>query len=281
MKTDTHSKYPPMSSDLAQRAFLTIWAGLAQWHQELVLVGGLVPKYICSLPPKESSMLHPVTLDVDIGIAFGVDGGQYGDLRSDLARQGFLPSSNPSRFERSIQGVTVPVDFLTEHPSGMAGSTQIAGITANIMPGVERALALAQDVTVCGVDLYGVEQKLTARVCAVGPFLALKLRAFYGRQAPKDAFDIFYTIKYYQGGSEAAMLAFAEEVRAGNRACGDALKALREHFSSEQHSAPVRAGHFLYEESNHSGDVRERRALIAQEVAAIGKRMLAMCGIEK
>ena len=60
----------------------------------------------------------------------------------------------------------------------------------------------------------------------MGPFLALKLRAFADRQQPKDAFDILYTILHYDGGTDAAIVAFAEEVRLGNPACPDALRTL-------------------------------------------------------
>ena len=67
-------------------------------------------------------------------------------------------------------------------------------ITASIIPGVDRALATARSIEVTGVDLHGADQKITARVCEVGPFLALKLLAFCDRQQPKDAFDILYIL---------------------------------------------------------------------------------------
>ena len=56
------------------------------------------------------------------------------------------------------------------------GSALVEGITASITPGVDRALATARTIEVTGVDLHAADQRLTARVCEVGPFLALKLR---------------------------------------------------------------------------------------------------------
>jgi len=67
-------------------------------------------------------------------------------------------------------------------------------VAANILPGINRALASARSLTVRGLDLEGARQELTIRGCEVGPFLAMKLRAFARRQAPKDAFDILYTL---------------------------------------------------------------------------------------
>ena len=54
---------------------------------------------------------------------------------------------------------------------------------ANILPGINRALASARQIKVTGMDLYGVTQEnLSIRVCEAGPFLAMKLRAFVRRQ---------------------------------------------------------------------------------------------------
>ena len=246
MKYDTYSEYDPHRIELAESAFLTVWAGLTQWHSDLVLIGGLVPKYLCGDVTASRSLPRPATLDVDLGIALAADSGQYGNLLWELQGQGFTPNEkHPTRFEKVIDGFTLPVDFLVEQPPYNTGTTQVEDITANIMPGVNRALATARSVIVTGQDLHGAKQRLTARVCEVGPFLALKLRAFRNRQQPKDAFDILYTILHYDGGINAAITAFATEVRVGNPACIDALHTLREHFATETSPGPVKASHFI------------------------------------
>ncbi len=122
------------------------------------------------------------------------------------------------------------LDFLVEHTPRTSGSAEVEGVVASIIPGVNRALATARIIEVTGVGLHEAEQKLTARVCEIGPFLALKLRAFCDRQQPKDAFDILYALRHYDRGTTAAVTAFAEEVRVGNPACPDALRSLKEHF---------------------------------------------------
>lgn len=242
MKYETYSEYDPHHAALAESAFLTVWAGLGQWHGDLVLVGGMVPKYLCGDLTSARTLPRPATLDVDLGIALGADSGQYGNLLWELRGQGFKQSAiNPSRLEKKIGDITVPLDFLAEHPVYTTGTAQVESITANLMPGVDRALATARRVTIAGVDLHGAEQNLSARICEVGPFLALKLRAFGDRQQPKDAFDILYTILHYDGGIDTAIAAFAEETRVGNTACPDALRALRKHFTSETSPGPVTA----------------------------------------
>jgi len=254
-----------------------VWAGLGRWHDDLVLVGGLVPKYLCGDPTESRGLPRPATLDVDLGIALAADAGQYGKLFWELSAQGFSPEKDlPTRFVSTINGVNVPIDFLVERSPATTGTTQVADISANIMPGVDRALALARCVTISGVDLHGAQQSLVARVCEVGPFLALKLRAFYSRQQPKDAFDILYTVRHYDGGADAAIEAFSAEVRAGNPACGDALTTLRQHFVTEEHPGPIKASHFVLGAAvpGESADAKYQRATIRQDMVDVATRLL-------
>ncbi len=269
MKYETFSGYDPRQTGLAESAFLTLWSSLGQWHSDLVLVGGLVPRYLCGDLTQHRSLPRPATLDVDIGIALAAEAGQYGSLSLELRGQGFRTNSkHPPRLERTIGDFSICVDFLVEYPPHTSGSAQVEDITASIMPGVARALATARSIEVSGVDLYGAKQQLTARVCEVGPFLALKLRAFCDRQQPKDAFDILYTLRHYDGGTAAAVTAFAVEVRAANPACRDALRTLKNHFASETAPGHVKASHFVLGDvrPDESEDTRFLRSRIRQDM---------------
>jgi len=217
-----------------------------------------------------------VTLDADLGIALGADLGQYGSLQMDLQTQGFHLSKDEfggPRFVKTVGDFTIPLDFLTERPPATKGTAMVADVPANILPGINRALASARNVVVKGVDLQGAQQALTVRVCEAGPFLAMKLRAFAWRQAAKDAFDILYTLLHYDRGTNAAVAAFGEEVRAGNPACPDAAACLSRHFQDEQSSAPVRAASFVLGQSvpRESEDIRFRRLQIQQDMVDSGR----------
>ncbi|MCD6052154.1 MAG: hypothetical protein K0Q55_3572 [Verrucomicrobia bacterium] len=248
MKYGTHGEYDSDYVSAAERAFITVWCALGSWHNDLVLVGGLVPRYICGDLSDARELPRPVTLDTDLGIALGADMGQYGSVKMDLQAQGFTlkAESGGPRFVRAIGNLSVPVDFLVESRPATHGAVTVADVRADIMPGIDRALASARQLRITGTDLYGAVQKdLKIRVCEAGPFLALKLRAFARRQAPKDAFDILYTLRHYDDGTDAAVSAFGEEVRAGNPACADAVTCLNQHFQNEQSSAPLRAATFI------------------------------------
>ena len=277
MKYETYTEYDPRRNALAESAFLTIWPALGSWHENLVLVGGLVPKYLCGDHTQHRALPRPATLDVDLGIALGADSGQYGNLFWELSGQGFKKNAkNESRLEKTIGDFTVYVDFLVEQSPRTSGTATVEEITANIMPGVNRALATARTIKVRGVDLHGAEQKFHARVCEIGPFLALKLRAFYDRQQPKDAFDILYTLQHYDGGTDAAIEAFAEEVRIGNAACPDALRTLKEHFQNENAPGPVKASTFVLGQGRTSEpeDTKFRRVTLKQEMVDVALKLL-------
>jgi hypothetical protein len=277
MKHATCREYNPHGVAIAESAFLTVWAGLGSWHGDLVLVGGLVPKYLCGDLAAARTLPRPVTLDADLGIALGASLGQYGSLQMDLQTHGFKLSKDEfggPRFVKTIGEFTIPVDFLTESPPATKGAAIVDDVPANILPGINRALATARSIKITGVDLYGATQTdLRVRVCEAGPFLALKLRAFANRQAPKDAFDILYTLLHYDRGTSAAVAAFGDEVRADNPACADAVACLNQHFQNEQSPAPVRAASFVLGQAmpGESADLRLRRLQIQQDMVDAGR----------
>lgn len=42
-----HHAYPEGSTDFAVAALLTVWSSLRDYESDVVLVGGLVPKFLC------------------------------------------------------------------------------------------------------------------------------------------------------------------------------------------------------------------------------------------
>ena len=280
MKFETHAEYDPRQSEMVKRAFLSVWSSFTRWHDDLVLLGGLVPKFICNPLPAHSVLKPTTTIDVDLGIALGTESGQYDPISTALAGQGFYADPKQKhRYVKTIAGMEVPVDFLVEHGADDEGMVAVDDIAATVMPGVDRALETARFIEIQGEDLQGAEQHVTARVCDAGPFIALKLRAFGDRQQGKDVFDLLYTIVNYEQGTQAAVDGFAEEVRAGNPACRDAIRCLETLFKDEQAPGPMRASHFLLGPPGESGHPDEafRRTQIRQQmvdVAAALRRVL-------
>ena len=271
MKFGAYSDYDSRQVALAESALFTIWPNLEPWHEDLVLVGGLVPRYICGDTFAPRSLPRPVTLDADIGIALGASAGGMSSIQFALLEEGFHKVTSPEgliRYEKQLDDYTIPVDFLTDAPPSTGGSATVDDIVASVLPGINRALASARTVKVTGADLAGNSKTATLRVCEVGPFLAMKFRAFLHREQPKDAFDILYTLLHYDRGSAAAAAAFAEEARAQNNAYPDALLCLQRHFDSETSLGPSKAAQFFPGPASpgEPQDIRFQRLQIQQEM---------------
>jgi hypothetical protein len=79
MKHEHHDDYSRADTLRSEASLLTVWAILREFRGDLVLVGGLVPRYLCQTPGDD---IPPVTLDVDLGIALGLSSGQYETTRT-------------------------------------------------------------------------------------------------------------------------------------------------------------------------------------------------------
>ena len=146
--------YPPRSLESAEAALLTAWRSLEQYHNDLVLVGGLAVHYLTRRDL--AGLPGAVTLDVDFGITLGASGGQYGTIKTDLAGLGFTSEGN--RLVRKFGDIALYLDFLTEDPPSVTGARVVDDVVASVIPGVNRALASRRIMTVHGRDLYGAEQ---------------------------------------------------------------------------------------------------------------------------
>ena len=234
-----HHAYPAGSTDLATASLLTVWSSLGDYQNDIVLVGGLVPKFLCNNPP---DALPAVTMDVDLGIALGASGGQYGTLSSHLQGVGF--KRDGTRFRRDLKGLTIFVDFLTEAEKPDQSSAMVDDVPVSSFPGINRALALHRTVSVTGTDVFGGKQTCPIKVCEVGPFLVLKLNAFAHRQQPKDAFDVYKTVVHYDGGTAEAAKGFQAEARlnSGFRVASDTLGT---HFNTIDGGGPTLCAEFM------------------------------------
>lgn len=235
----------------------------------MVLVGGLVPKFIC-LSPIHENVLRPVTLDVDLGVSIAVD-GNMSPMDWPLKSLGFKENVEEGRFIATIGEKEIPIDFLTEH-AGSSTSVSLAGIRANNLLGINRAIQTARIIDFEVTELSGEKLSLPLRVCEAGAYLMLKLRAFYHRLEPKDAYDLYYVIKHYDGKHRDGLnfiQQFKLEKESGNTAASDAINCLKTHFMNENGQGPEQAVSFV---KNHVPDdqileIRQTLVTAAQVMA--------------
>ena len=212
-------------------------------------------------------------MDVDLGVALAVEGGQYGSIADDLAGQGFKRDEQ-GRYVRQFEAMPVFIDFLTEHPTAREGTALVDGVPAGVFPGIGRALATGRKTTIEGSDLFGVRQRVQVPVSGIGPLLVLKLNAFAGRQQPKDAYDVLLLVTRYVDGFDAAVAEFRVEATAANPGYARAAATLRQHFTEAEQSGPVRCAAFAFGHQPPGAEGRDRQRQIIQQMVTVGRTLL-------
>lgn len=276
MKLPRYGDYSHADTERCEQALLTVWACLRDYSEHLVLIGGLVPRYLCHARPGELSAL---TLDVDLGIALAADGAFHDPISVRLQRAGFDPERGTGRFVRPMTRGRLIVDFLTEKPSEDApDAAMVDDVRAQAILGLDRALGNARVVAVSGTNLDGVHTTEQVRVCEIGPFLCLKLSAYAVRAEAKDVFDVVRGAMDYDGGVEAAIAAFRAE-DGQNGVFPRATAVLKERFATASAAGPVAYADFCLSGRSSafaSGDfdrlVHERQ----NEAWLLGQRLLGM-----
>jgi hypothetical protein len=160
---------------------------------------------------------------------------------------------------------------LTDKPThDSPDSVQVEGLWVNAFLGIGRALQVYRLVEIAGQDLDGAEVAETVRVSEIGPFLCLKLNGYAGRAQPKDVFDMVYSVKNYDKGSEEAARSFRQEAGV-NPAYAPAVKVLRQRFANERAKGPVQYADFCTsgQTGSAAADARQRLANEAVDAAQL------------
>ncbi len=276
MKHETYEKYLAHDVELPQRALLTAWDCLNNYHDDLVLAGGLAIKFLTA--PPEGSLPGPVTLDVDFCIHITATSGQYGNIKTTLSGHGFDWDTPQRRFVRKYETMDLYIDLITDDGKATRGTVIVDdGLPVSALPGVGRALERCRVVEISGKTLVGAESIQCIKIAEVGPMLALKLNAFggpTGRKAPKDAHDILYLAMNYLDGVEAAIADYHAEREAGNKALPLADQALRDYFLEVEGEAALACASFRLGDNHRSVDFEGESLVMRNQLVTLAHALL-------
>jgi len=264
--------YPQFGLAATEAALFSAWEALEKFHGDLVVVGGLAVLYH-TRGDKNSRFPVTSTLDVDFGISLGTEGGLAGTVQFDLSMLGYQMMENGRMF-REMEHGTLYIDFLTEHPPRQSGTYEVSGISAEVCPGINRALAVRKYVSIQGIDRYGDPQTYRVPICGIGPLLVLKLNAFAKRSSgkrAKDAYDLLVAVSSYSEGPVAAIEAFHAEALSDNPAFDAAVQILKSHFIQPDLDGPLQAAQFCYGQTDPGDEVmRLKEDLVTIAHALLG-----------
>ena len=214
-------------------------------------------------------------MDLDLGLSLGVlDDARYSEIAKRLRQAGFEVSEN-DRGNAAVQtwvirgsrGQRVSVDFLISPSSDDDRPSRIKHLEndfgAVVTPGLDLAFQDREMVAMEGETVMGEWAARDVPVCGPGAFVILKALAFRSRGEMKDAYDLYYTVRNFEGGIAdiagriAKLTSHPETLKA--------LSILREDFAEPNNTGPLRAARFSGE-----GDVD----VVRQDVAGFVGELL-------
>ena len=264
-KPQTRFGYMPESVALMKQAALHVRTVLGDLYQDVVIVGGLVPSLLMPNPPK-GVPAPPGTMDLDLGLSLGLlDGERYTEVSDRLRKAGFAAAANKDgrqmrqTWEFKIDGGgRVLIDFLIGPVSAASVPGKLQNLeddfAAFIAEGVPLAFRDKRTVTLSGKTLKGEEATRETLVCGPSAFVAMKAAAFKNRGEPKDAFDLFYVLNYYQP-FEEIVTGFRGLLKGDGARCAvDAFETVKTDFKTAGTVGCMRAADFVLGEEKQGRD---------------------------
>lgn len=269
--------YSSAATDRCERALGTLMRGIGQpWRHKVCLVGGLVPLYLVRGDGYDQPA-HVGSTDVDVALRLVVesqDDGAYATLENNLKRSGFSRVDGSSwRWAADIDGELVVLELLGDSQDAAPGTVfrpkvtppaGAGGVGLLCVKGVELAfrdtLTIARDVLL----LDGARSQVEFQVANLAPFVALKADAYLDRRKAKDAYDLVYVLRWWQGGPEAAAASVMSSPVAGEPFVVSAISRVVGDFAG-----PDRAGAVDYASLRASGGTASEAAAARNEAVLV------------
>ncbi len=141
--------------------------------------------------------------------------------------------------------------------------------TALVAEGLMLSFEDFVEVALSGPTIKGeIIENRKIQVCGLGVYIVLKAFDLNNRGEPKDAYDLFYTIRNYSSGPDDVAARFIALGK--NKHCERALTILKENFLKIDAIGVVRAMKFLHGADAEGEDVQK-------EVTGFVSRFVEIC----
>lgn len=251
--------------DRENQAVLQVLVELAQilgsQHQNFVLVGGSVP----SLLFKNATPEHIGTLDIDLDLNPEALGDyDYAELIEELGDHDYERGINglkPFQMQRTIdlkdgaKPIPVIIDLLMPKDAVVREHIPklIDGLTVQRIDGGIYGLKHYQEISIDRYMPDGRPNKVKILVASPPALLVMKGYALVGRDKQKDAYDIWFCIRNYEGGIEA--LAEACRPLLKEEEARKAYLNIADKFRDENDFGPTTVRRFLENSPDKCGDM--------------------------
>ncbi len=244
----TKTTYSQLAAQAAESVLLEIVQVLGEYRDNIVLIGGLVPKYLIT----GVGELHIGSTDVDIALDHRrFDEPGYRTIHELLIKHDYRrDTEQPFIYRRTIvldeDEIIVQVDLLSGEYGGTGKNRRTQKIQ-DIRPRKARGADIAFDdpvhIKITGKLPGGGKDSATIQIAGIVPFIVMKAMAMRDRSKQKDPYDIYYCLQHFQGGM--AEIVEAINLLKGNKLVAEAMEILTEKFKSPEHVGSAHIVEFL------------------------------------
>jgi hypothetical protein len=237
---------------------------MGEFRDHMVVVGGWVP--VLLLP--KATEPHAGTLDIALALDFRhIPEDSYRTMLQSLSATGYRQdSAQPFRCFREVrrsgrEPVTVEVDFLGDEYGGTGPGHRTQSVQdarASKARGCDLVFSDPVPVSLEGELPGGGRDQVAFRVAAIVPWLIMKGMALAARLEEKDAYDIYYCVRFYPGGPTALAEAFRSHL--GNTLIREGLEKIRMEFLSVDDAGPKWVADFMDVQDAEERAITRRRA---------------------
>lgn len=239
--------YPPDAVEAAKSVLVELVHILGEYRDDMIIVGGWVPPL---LMPGSSG--HVGSTDVDIALNHLAENDEtYARISETLKARGYEQNvEQPFIWYRTVgeggDSVVVEIDFLAAEYGGR-GKRHRTQRVQDLKPRKARGADLLFDGFVereVSARLpSGAVDSVVVKVAGVVPYIVMKSAALNTRIEEKDAYDIWFTLSNYPGGTAAIAGEFEGLIDHG--LVTEAIDVLEAKYASPDHFGPASVAVFL------------------------------------
>jgi hypothetical protein len=258
------SQYDEVAVKACESVLLELVHLLGEFKDEMVIIGGWVPKFLID----QTGEPHIGSLDIDIALDFSkIPDTAYQTILKVFLKHGYSQDSEqPFRLYRNVgDNKTRPIRVEINLMAGEYGGTgkghrtqKIQDVRARKIRGCDLAFDTTVTVILEGKLPEGGKDKVRFKIAGIVPFLVMKGMALYDRIKEKDAYDIWYCVNYYSGGTKNLVEAFKPHIK--NNLVREGLRKIRSKFASVEHAGPKWIADFLEVTEKEDRDIIIRNA---------------------
>lgn len=260
----TRRDYTAEAAEACKAVLIELIHLMGEFRDHMVVVGGWVPALL--FPKVQES--HVGTLDIDLALDFRqIPDDSYRTILQALSARGYRQHpAQPFRFFREVtvsgrEPIVVEVDLLAGEYGGTGPGhrTQtIQDARARKARGCDLVFSEPVQVSLEGELPGGGRDRVRFFVAGVVPWLVMKGMALADRLKEKDAYDIYYCVRFYPNGPTGLAEAFRPHL--GNRLVREGLAKIRRQFLSVDDAGSKWVADFLDVHDREERAITQRQA---------------------